>query len=330
MEESRTWCDLLKRIIDDSQEKHRIAEALGVHPIILERWAHGDAIPRPRDLQRLLEVVPRYRAKFLPLIDQAFDGFSYTPPADASQKNIPVTLYNDVLHLLCTVPEERRLWSICTAVLHDACKRLDPDRLGFQLSVVQCIAPAYGNTVRCLRERLALGTSPWSEQVEQGERLFGAESLAGYVTTASRQQTIENASKEQSLSNYLPEHAKSAVASSIIYVGRVAGCLLAVSTRPDYFCQTALLDLIQNYAQLLTLAFRPEDFYELERIELQLVPSFQVQQSYISSLQQRILVLLKKAVLDQRPISYDVAEQHAMWQIAEELLQFSTPAAPAG
>ena len=253
-------------------------------------------------------------------VPQAFEGSSHTPPA-LSPASIPVALYNNVLHLLCTMPEERRFWSICAAILHDACKRLDPNRIGLQLNVVQCMAPANGNTVRCLRERVGLGTPPWSEQLEQPGRLFGAQSLVGYVTATDCQVVTSNVNKEHWLPNHLPEHAMSAAASSIEYAGRVAGCLLAVSTRPDFFCQSALLDLIQSYAQLLTLAFRPEDFYEREHIDLQILPSLQAQQSYISTLPQRILALLKKAVLEQRPISYDVAEQRAMWQIAENLLQ---------
>ncbi len=187
MEESRTWRDLLARIINNPQEKQNIA--------------------------------------------------------DASPESIPVTLYNRVLHLLCTTSHERRFWTICTAVLHDALKRLDPDRLGLQLSIEQCLAPAYGNTVRCLRERLALGTPPWNELVEPRGRFFGVESLVGFVTSIGRQHTILNINEKYRLPDHLPEHAMSAVASPIMYVGRVAGCLLVVSTQPDYFCQPALLDL---------------------------------------------------------------------------------------
>jgi len=243
---------------------------------------------------------------------------------DASAESIPATLYNRVLHLLCTTSYERRFWTTCTAVLYDALKRLDPESLGLQLSIQQCMAPAYGNAVRCLRGRLALGTPPWGGLVEQ-RRFLGAESLVGFATSIGRQYTIGNIDEMHQLQEHLPEHAMSAVASPIMYIGRVAGCLLVVSTQPGYFYQPALLDLIQSYAQLLVLAFHPEDFYELERLELQPMPSFQVQQSYLSSIQQRILGLLKKAATDHSPLSYDVAEQHALSQVEEELLELSTP-----
>ncbi len=259
---------------------------------------------------------------------QALDGFSYIPPAAASQESIPVALYYDVLHLLCTITEERRFWSICPAVLHDACKRLDPCRLGMRLSIVQCTAPAYGNTVRCLQERVALGTPPWSEQLERPGRFFGAESLAGSATAPCRRQVFVDVGKAHCPPDHLPEHAVSAAASPIVYAGRAAGCLLAFSTQPGFFSQTAQLDLILNYAQLLTLAFRLEDYYQRERIDLCTLPSLQEQQATISTLPQRIVELVKKAVLQRRPISYDVAEQRALWQIEAELLQSSPP--PAG
>jgi hypothetical protein len=244
--------------------------------------------------------------------------------ASVSFGGIPVTLYNRVLHLLCTTSYERRFWTASNAVLNDALKRLDPDRLGLQLSIQQCLAPACGNSVRCLRARLALGTPPWSELVEQ-KRFFGSESLVGFATSIGRQHALPTIDEKQCLPDYLPEHAMSAVASPIIYTDHVAGCLLVVSTQPGYFRQPALLDLIGKYAELLVLAFHPEDFYDLGRIALQPMPSFHVQQSHLSSLQQRILGLLKKAAAEHSPLGYDVAEQQALWQLEEEFLQLETP-----
>ena len=115
---------------------------------------------------------------------------------------------------------------------------------------------------------------------------------------------------------------------SVWYGSRMAGCLLVVSTQPDYFRQPALLDLTQNYRQLLMLAFRPEEFYKLECISLQVMPSFQLQQSYFSSFQQRLNALLHKAATDQRPIGYMVAEQQTLWQLEEELLQLAASPSP--
>lgn len=327
MEASPTWRDLLATIIADPLEKQRIADALGIHQITLVRWVRGEVSPRPKNLQHLLDVVPEYRARLLPLISQASEEFSYPSPAAPSQ-DIPIALYNYVLHLNSTIPDAERFWSIGTAILQEALRQLDPDRLGLQLSILQCLAPAYGNTVRCLRERLTLGTPPWNEHGEHRGGFFGAESLAGYALSTGCQQTIMTLDGTHRLPNQLPKQARSAVAIPIWYSSHMAGCLLVASIQPDYFRQPALLDLIQNYRQLLMLAFRPEEFYKPECIHLQVMPSFEIQQSFFSSFQQRIRTLLHKAATDQRPIGYTVAEQQALWQLEEELLQFAASPSP--
>ncbi len=286
MEKPQTWRDLLAEIIGNPDEKRRIARALDVNPLTLTRWVHGESVPRLHNLRRLLEVVPDQRARFLPLIVKEFGEFSpasgeFSP---APVKSIPVTFYSYILNLSSTIAPEQRFWSICNTVLHEALNQLDPGRLGLQLSIIQCHTPSYGQSIRCLRERLGLGTPPWE-------------------------------------ANHLPEHALSAAAAPILYASREAGCLLVASTQPDYFSSPALLELIQEYASLLTLAFRPEDFYERERIALQIMPSFEVQQSYFASFRQRIITLLKKAASDRQSMSYHEAERQVWWQIEEELLQ---------
>ena len=316
MEEPQTWRDLLAEIIQNPHEKQRIADALGVNPITLVRWVHGESIPRPYNLRRLLEIVPGQRTTLLPLITKEFDAISTAPVP-----SIPVTFYSHVLNLFSTVSPEQRFWSICNTVLHEALNQLDPGRLGLQLSIILCHAPSYGHTIRCLRERLGLGTPPWEEQMEPQTRFLGAESLAGYVVSINRPQVIANFNEKHEFPNHLPEHALSAAAAPILYASRSAGCLLVASTQPDYFSSPALLELIQEYASLLTLAFRPEDFYERERIALQIMPSFEVQQSYFSSFRQRIITLLKKAASDRQSMSYHEAERQVWWQIEEELLQ---------
>jgi len=324
MEESQTWRDLLAEIIKDPQEKQRIADTLDINVITLGRWVRGDSIPRVHNLRRLLEVLPQQRAILLPLIAKEFDGFSTTSIA-APVNSIPVTFYAHILDLFSTTSDEQRFWSICSTVLPEALKQLDPDRLGLQISIIQCMAPRYGNTIRCLREYMVQGTPPWGGKMELQARFFGAESLAGYVVSTGHAQIIANLNEELRLPSHLPEHAVSAVAVPILYAGRVAGCLLVASTQPYYFSSPSLLELIQNYAALLMLAFHPEDFYERERIALQIMPSFQVQKSYLSTFQQRITALLKRATADKHSMSYNEAEQHAWWQIEEELSQHQLP-----
>jgi hypothetical protein len=318
MSEPQTWRELLRESIKNPHERQRIAAALGVNPITIVRWIRSESVPRGLHLQRLLEVIPQLQ----PLIAEDFDSLS-SLPTEAPPSAIPITFYNHVLGLYATIPDHQRFWSICTAILQEAVKHFASRGVGLDISVVQCLAPYQGNIVRCLREHVGLGTSPGKEQVELRMRLFGAESLAGYVVESGHQAVIANLSEEQRLPHQLPEQARSAAAFPIFHASRIAGCLRVVSTRPDYFRSPALLDLIEAYATLLALAFDPEDFYEPQSIKLGIMPSFQVQDSYFATFQQRVKSMLKESVADQHPLNFIQAEQRTWWQIAEELLRVS-------
>lgn len=323
MLESQTWRELLAEMVKNPQEKQRIAAAMGINPLTIVRWTRNESTPHGRHLKRLLEVLPELQA----IIAEEFDTLS-SPATAGPPSVIPITLYNHVLGLYATVPDHKRFWSICAAVLQEAVKQLAQHGVGLDISVVRCLAPYQGNLVRCLREYIGLGTSPWTEQVVERVRLFGAESLAGYVVETGHPAVITNLNEEQRLPHQLPEQARSAAAFPILHASRVAGCLLAVSTEPGAFGFHVPLDFLETYTTLLALAFDPADFYELQSIKLGIMPSTQVQSSYLATLQQRINSLLKTAAADQHPINYHQAEQRAWRQIVEELLGLSLRLSP--
>lgn len=323
MSEPQTWREQLAEIIKSRRERERIAAILGVNPHTLIRWTRNETNPHWRHLQRLLEVLPQLRA----LTAKELDALSSLPD-EAPPRAIPITFYNHVLGLYATLPDQQRFWSICTAVLQEAVKQLASSDAGLDISVVRCIAPYQGNVVRCLREHVGLGTFPWKEHVELRKRFFGAESFVGYTVESCHSTVIANLSEDQRLPHQLSEHVGSAAASPILHANRIAGCLLIASTKPGYFHSPELLDLLQTYATLLALAFEPEDFYELQSIKLGIMPSVQVQASYLATIPQRVNSMLKKAIADQHPLNYFQAEQRAWWQIAEELLQISPSLSP--
>ncbi|TMF51217.1 MAG: GAF domain-containing protein [Chloroflexi bacterium] len=323
MSETQTWRALLAEVIQSPQERRRITAALGVNPLTLTRWIRNEATPRGPLQQRLLEVVPQLR----PFLAEELGTFPSLPD-EVSPDAIPITFYNHVLDLYATSTDLQRCWSICSAVLYEVHRHFASSGVGLDISVVRCLAPYQGNIVRCLREYIGLGASPTREPMELRKRFFGAESLAGYVVQSCRSAAIDNLNEEQRLPHQLPEKACSAAAAPILHAGRIAGCLLVASTEPDYFRSSALLDLLPIYARLLALAFDPEDFYEVQSIQLGMMPSVQVQNTHFATFQQRISSALKKAVADQHPISYLQAEQRAWWQIAEELLQLPLHLSP--
>lgn len=319
MENYQTWRDLLAALIEKPRERTRIARAIGVSAPTLQRWATGESYPLSQQRQRLLQALPGYQMLLGTLFAEEFDEAPVE--LDIPVGGSAVTFSALILDIHASASEESRYWSICTAVLSEAVKQLDPQQLGISLRVVQGMALPATKSVRYLRVSAGLGTAPWPEQIESHAGFLGAESLAGRVVVSGLPLIVADSRREQSLADYLPEQTAGAAAFPILHAGRIAGCLLAASTQPDYFSAPARVELLQNYAALLTLAFSPEHFYPFEHVALQTMPSLQVQRPYLSSFQQRVLATLKTAFTVNHSLSYPEAQQYVWSQIAEELLQ---------
>ena len=224
-------------------------------------------------------------------------------------------------HTCATIPQSLRFSSLCTLILQQALEQLDPQRLGMAIIVARCMPPSPGHKVRSLLETIGLGTEPWGKQLEQRGILLGVESLAGHVIASCHLETNQNLRDRQSLSpGYRTNWEESAAAAPIMSMGGIAGSLLVSSTQPDYFLPTCCT-LIESYAELIALAFTPEDFYTPQDIQLGIMPPYEVQQSYLSEFQQRAIEAMRQAMSNQHPISYLQAEQLVWQQIEAELLQ---------
>ncbi|MFL5695726.1 MAG: GAF domain-containing protein, partial [Ktedonobacteraceae bacterium] len=115
---------------------------------------------------------------------------------------------------------------------------------------------------------------------------------------------------------------ESAAAAPITLEGKIAGSLLVSSTQPDYFLPSRQT-LVQDYADLIALAFSPEDFYDPECIELGVMPPQRVQQPYLTGFRQRLVDTMLQATRNQQPITITQAERLAWQDIEEKLLQVS-------
>jgi len=71
------------------------------------------------------------------------------------------------------------------------------------------------------------------------------------------------------------------------------------------------------------LAFAPEDFYELEQIELAPLPSYEVQQPYLAGFRKRVNELMLQDASRQHLMTIFEAEQIVWQQIEAELLKRS-------
>ncbi|GAC1379216.1 MAG: hypothetical protein NVS4B7_05040 [Ktedonobacteraceae bacterium] len=328
MHEPETWRDLLRSIISDPREKQRLSEALGVKAITLTRWLNKESDPRPQNLRNLLNALPQHREHLLELIrtETGFEEFSNAVLDDATRE-IPPAFYIRVFASRATSTESMRFWSLSNLILQQALGQLDPDRTGMGIVVVRCMTPSQTDKkVHSLRESVGVGTPPWSSNLEQRGMFLGAESLCGYVVTACRPCSTQNVDDEQSLiPAHKVEYEKSASVHPILYAGRVAGCLLVSSTQYNYFLSQARFALIEQYANLLALAFEPEEFYEPDEIELRVMPSQQIQKQHFADFRQRVANAMLEASRNKQPVNSIVAEQMVWQQLEEELLLVSAP-----
>jgi transcriptional regulator with XRE-family HTH domain len=318
------WRLLLGQLITEPVERQRIANELSVSTVTLSRWASNASNPRPQNLQHLLHILPRHRDELVASMSEEFpdipfaaDGYEGEDPS----REIPSEFYARVLSAYVDTPKIQRFWSIANNILLQALGQLDPNSLGLAVTIAQCQSPNPGQSVRSLRERIGRATPPWQSNLEQKAIFLGAESMAGYALTSCRSLVVQ--SREEH-GNVYPAHwvewEESAAAYPIMLAGTVAGCLLVSSRQPGFFLPFRL-NLIQNYTELLALAFDPEDFYRLDQIDLRVMPHYSRQEQYVSRIQQRISTIMIQAVRDHRPMSLVEAQQIALREVEEVFIQ---------
>ncbi|HYB00364.1 MAG TPA: hypothetical protein VED37_09120 [Ktedonobacteraceae bacterium] len=321
MQEHSSWRILLGQLIHDPQERNRIANELGINPATLVRWAHNETNPRPQNLTQLLKVVASAnRQKLQESIAEEFPEFGIKINEDIIEDTsieIPSTTYSSVLHTFVTTPKRQRFWLVSNLILQEALRQLDPNLLGMTISIAQCVKPRDGNKVRSLREHVGRGTHPWRATMRHEVAYLGIESLAGYALSSANLLSIQDRSDKLMFypARWLDWEESSAVCP-IMREGRFAGSLIVSSTQPGYFLSYRET-LIKNYAELLVLAFEPEDFYELSDIQLALMPEFEVQEQYFQTIRQRVTKIMENG----SDITISEAEQAVWQQLEDEFVQ---------
>jgi hypothetical protein len=318
-----SWRDLLRDLIRQPGERERIANEIGVNPVTLDRWGSGKSTLRWRHISPLLRAVPAaQRDRLADLLAQEHLLAPDLAIDDLPPDELESAFFRQVLVARATTEETLLFWVVCRQILQHALRRLDPKSVGMAITVAVCMPPAAGKRmIRSLREIMGLGTAPWPGDLEHQSMFLGAESLAGYVVSRCHPQVIDDLRESQILlPAYQTEYEVSAAAHPILYANRVVGCLLVSSTQPSYFVSPSRQALLADYAQLIALAFRPQQFYPLEWINLQVMPPLPAQRQLFATLQQRIKQILNEAFAASRSLTRDEAEQQAWQQIEEELI----------
>jgi hypothetical protein len=282
------WRLYLATLIEVPAERQRAAATLGISEYTLTRWATSEIEPRPGSLKRLPGVFPGHEQRLTELIREVYDP-SRAIPGDLMLKEIPSAFCTRVLATLARTAGPIVASSICNLVLRQAIEHFDPDLLGVEITVAQCTPFTAGFCVRSLFERMAAATPPWTKGIGKRLLFLGAESLCGYVVGTGEPGIIQDLEQEHEL---LPTRSsayeKSAVAYPLLRRGRIAGCFLVSSTQRGFFTPERI-DLVEQYANLIALAYLDEQFYRPKEIRLEVMPSSSVQQRYTASFRRRVL-----------------------------------------
>jgi transcriptional regulator with XRE-family HTH domain len=323
MEEIKTWRELLGEIISNSSEKQRIAQALKINPVTLSRWSSGHTRPRYDNIRLLLEAVPQQRKQLAELLADDFPQlFNEQVKPDTLLQEIPSAFYGRVLNAYTSSPAILRSSTICILILQQILTHIDPGQLGMAAIIIQCMPPTDPGKIRSLRKTYGRGTAPWVSHDYQTQ-FFGVESTVGQALISGHPITVQyNHEKTRIFAEQHSVQEESCAVYPIMQSDRTAGCLLVISSQVHYFNQVRI-DLMKCYADLLTLAFEPEEFYNLSQIELGIMPNIQTQHSYLADFQQRVIRTMLQAAQNKQSFTRLQAELLVWQELEQELLHLS-------
>ncbi|BCL82708.1 hypothetical protein ccbrp13_51730 [Ktedonobacteria bacterium brp13] len=327
MDEDRTWREFLGKLISDTHERQRIAELIHINPITLQRWAHGGSTPRQDNIRPLLDALsPQQRQQFVNLLKQDFPGFLDHDKTEAQDsREIPATFYAQVLSTFTSSPLALRESTLSTMILQQIIQHLNEQQHGILVAITRCVKPANKEPVRSLMVSAGRASSPWNmHQLELQTQFLGAESQAGHALFSRHHIVVQTRQEKERL---FPHHClpkeESSMTCPILIADRAAGSLSIVSTQPHFFTQPSI-DLIQNYVDLLALAFEPANYYDLSTIELGIMPPREQQQEILKSFQKRVTQQIIRATQTGNTITRPEAELIVWREIEQELLHHSS------
>lgn len=320
--EPSTWQEYLGQLIEETQTRERMAEAVHVRPITLQRWASGVSKPRDENMRTLLKILPaEHSIAFLRLVTVDFPDLPLEDQAfEQVHPDLPSEFYSRVLSALALTPLPMARQTVQDLIFRQVLDQLDPDRQGMSVSLVCCVLPRHGEKVRSLREIGGLGTPPWPSDLTQKTMFLGAESLVGHVISTMRYNVINSRDEPTFLPANWTEHERSVAAFPISRFARVAGGLLISSARENFFTEPRI-HLLERYAHLAALIFEPGEFYDMSALDLRMMPREKIQAPYFRDFNQRVSRKFAEAIAERQQITLQEARQRTWQDLEDELLQ---------
>jgi hypothetical protein len=107
----------------------------------------------------------------------------------------------------------------------------------------------------------------------------------------------------------------------LLYEGNIAGCLLASSAQISHFNRQRM-ELMNDFANLLTLGMDSADFYPHNRIQLGILryETAAEQRLVLRTFRERVQQLMVESARNRTPIKYLQAEERVWVQLEEEVV----------
>jgi hypothetical protein len=329
--EPGTWQAFLGQLIENSREKARLAKAVRVRPITLQRWAEGISRPREENIRALRKHLPAGSYPlFMRLLLRDFPELLKDElPEDRFHQSIPGEFYERALSNLALTPQPMYRQSMQDLLLQQIREHLDPDQHGISLALALCVPPRPSQKVRSLREIGGLGTPPWPYDLAEKPMFLGAESLGGYAIGHMRPYWINSRDEMTFFPANWTEFERSAAAFPILRQAKVVGALI-ISSTVEFFFTAPRIAVIEKYSYLISCMFETEDAYSVEQIELRVMPAYARQVPLFLTYNRRVSLKFAESMRSKNPITLQQVRQQVWQEIEDELLQLPQEAGTPG
>lgn len=270
----RCLADFLRK---DHELVQLLAERLMVKEVTIWRWANAEN--SPHQLFRTLDVLAHTllepdRELFVRAIWQQYPEWQISAVVDDSPiKPLPSIYYSKLIQAARETNDALAFWSIVSLLSQQLSSHLDPDfSAGLALSICLCTPPKASEHIASLYIPEQPNDHPLF-LLRPFPLLLGLETSVSWALT-SREAVVFSSDEIA----YLREaQVRSAAAQAIQRRGKVSGCLVVTSHKPDYFTKPRL-GIFAEFATLAMLALDEAQFYAPDQIALSLFPSIERQQ----------------------------------------------------
>lgn len=297
------WQLLLREYLErNPEEKKRIANALNVSVRTVDRWIAGTTDPSRPLVPRLATVIPGKETEMRLSLEREYPSAFERASEQEIMSNVPSPFYARELESLAKLAGNVSRSTIRSSVLKQMGGHLDPDEEGILILFAQCVKPIDGGKVASLQvHALGYGTNKWQYQQVKEPYHIGGSSLCARAILSG-----EIALSPQPIGpSTIPEpllcmgEICSCAAFPVFREGEVAGALFLAAAQPKFFTE-ARRGLIEQYSYSFALSLRDHEFYPMDHIDLQPMPSIP-HQSEIYRLSQLFLIGLSAQFPDDTP-----------------------------